>query len=153
MASWKPLGSNSEPLGSILEGFGFDFEDFGMLQSKFLKALDLLWLVVWKTYWSHIWGHLLTIVGMFFWPLCHHFILFLSVPYHYIACHSIPFNFAPFHSAVETIFFRCIKQCSPYRLKQRWSLPKFVSIFLMLIFLGFWHNFFALDLYFKAKWV
>ena len=42
MASWRPQDSNLEPLGSILEGFGLDFGAFGMLQNRFLKALDLL---------------------------------------------------------------------------------------------------------------
>ena len=51
MASWRPLGSNLEPLSSILEGFGLDFGGFGMLQSRFLRALDLLLACCLKDLW------------------------------------------------------------------------------------------------------
>ena len=51
MASWRPRASNLEPLGSILEGFGFDFGGFGMLQSTFLRSLNLLLACCLKDLW------------------------------------------------------------------------------------------------------
>ena len=98
MVSWRPLGSNLEPLGSILEGFGLDFGGFGMLQSRFLRILDLLLTCCLKDLWVPHLGSPVDNCGDAISAISFHSIPFCSIPLHSVPLHSIPFRSIPIGS-------------------------------------------------------